>query len=166
MSKVNCTCEGGCACGYVRYKIEYKPLITHCCHCRYCQRQTGTAFALNALFDADKVHILSGTIDEITTPSPSGRGQTIARCPKCEVAIWSHYFMGGIKGLIRFIRVGTLDNPDLFPPDVHIYTASKQPWVNLSPNALVYEKFYDFEKVWTSENDEFRKSLLAKAYDK
>jgi len=159
MSQHNSACEGGCACGYVRYKIESKPLITHCCHCRYCQRQTGSAFALNALFDASKIHILSGAVDEIKTPSPSGKGQNITRCPKCEVALWSSYFMGGIKDLIRFIRVGTLDNPDHFPPDVHIYTESKQPWVNLSPNALVFEKFYDFKQTWTSENDEIRKSF-------
>jgi len=166
MSKLNITCEGGCACGHVRYQIESEPLITHCCHCRYCQRQTGSAFVLNALFDASQVHILSGTVDEITTPSPSGKGQKITRCSKCKVALWSSYFMGGIKDLMRFIRVGTLDNPDQFPPDVHIYTVSKQPWVNLAPNALVFEKFYDFEKIWTRVNNERRKYLLAKALDR
>jgi len=166
MSEINGTCEGGCACGYVRYKIESEPFITHCCHCRYCQRQTGTAFALNALFDASQVHILSGTVDEIMTPSPSGRGQIIARCPKCEVAIWSNYFMGGITDSIRFIRVGTLDNPNKLPPDVHIYTASKQPWVNLPPNSLVFEEFYDFKEIWSNENNARRKSMLAKVLDK
>jgi len=149
MSTLNSTCEGGCACGHVRYKIESKPIITHCCHCRYCQRQTGTAFALNALLDASQVHILSGDVDEIITPSPSGRGQTITRCPKCEVAVWSSYFMGGIKDLIRFIRVGTLDNPDQFPPDVHIFTTTKQPWVNLAPNSLIFEEFYDYKEIWS-----------------
>lgn len=157
---------GGCGCGYVRYKVDAKPLITHCCHCRYCQRQTGAAFALNALFDANKVVLISGTVHEIITSSPSGRGQKITRCPKCEVALWSSYFMGGIKDLIRFIRVGTLDNPDQFPPDVHIYTISKQPWVNLSPNENIYEKFYDFETTWTRENNEFRKTLLATVLNK
>ncbi len=157
------TCEGGCACGSVRYKIVSGPLIVHCCHCRYCQRQTGTAFALNALFEAKQVELLSGTINEIETPTPSGRGQTITRCPKCGVAIWSNYFMGGIKNMIRFIRVGTLDNPDLLPPDVHIYTMSKQPWVNLSPDDVTFEEFYDFGKIWTSGKEKIRKSLLEKA---
>lgn len=165
MSKLNRACEGSCACGYVRYNIESKPLITHCCHCRYCQRQTGSAFAINALVDATQVQILSGTVVEITTPSPSGRGQKITRCPKCDVALWSSYFMGGIKDLIRFIRVGTLDNPDQFPPDVHIYTISKQPWVTLALDALMYDKFYDFEQTWTSENNTLRKSLLARALE-
>ncbi|MCW8832532.1 MAG: GFA family protein [Colwellia sp.] len=156
-------CEGGCACGYVRYCITAKPLITHCCHCRYCQRQTGTAFALNALFEASHVEIITGSVDELMTDSPSGRGQKIARCPKCEVALWSNYFMGGIKDMIRFIRVGTLDNPDQFPPDVHIYTESKQPWVKLATDDAIFTKFYEFEKTWTAENENRRKSLLASA---
>ncbi len=165
MNEITSTCEGGCACGYVRYKIDASPLITHCCHCRYCQRLTGTAFALNALFDAKHIKIINGTFDEIVTPSPSGRGQTIARCPKCEVAIWSNYFMGGIKEKIRFIRVGTLDKPDQFPPDVHIFTETKQPWVNLSADAQVFDKFYDFEKIWSKDNEQLRQSMLAKVID-
>lgn len=163
MNKITDECEGGCTCGHVRYQLVSDPLIVHCCHCRECQRQTGTAFALNALFEANHVEILSGTVNEITVPSPSGKGQTIARCPKCEVAVWSNYFMGGIKDMIRFIRVGTMDNPDLLPPDVHIYTESKQPWVGLPPNDLAVKEFYDFKKVWTIENQKVRESLLAKA---
>ncbi len=163
MKKITGTCEGGCACGHVRYKIVSDPLIVHCCHCRYCQRLTGASFALNALFEAAHVELLIGTVNEIIVPSPSGKGQTIARCPICEVAVWSNYFMMGIKDLIRFIRVGTLDNPNLLPPDVHIYTESKQPWINLSPDIPAVEQFYDYEKVWTRENQEIRKSLLAKA---
>ncbi|KGJ91090.1 GFA family protein [Thalassotalea sp. ND16A] len=166
MNKITGDCEGGCACGYVRYKIVSEPLIVHCCHCRQCQRQTGASFALNALFEASKVELLSGKVNEIMVPSPSGRGQKIARCPKCEVAIWSNYYMMGIKDLIRFIRVGTLDNPDLLAPDVHIYTESKQPWINLSAEDLVVKQFYDFDTTWTSDKLEIRQSLLAKVVDK
>jgi hypothetical protein len=161
MSEFNNACEGGCGCGFVRYKIESEPLIIHCCHCSICQRQTGTAFALNALFDADYVKLLSGTVDEMMTPSPSGKGQNIARCPKCKLALWSNYFMGGIKEKIRFIRVGTLDNPNQFPPDVHIFTTTKQSWITLPKNAAVFEVFYDYEKTWSKENNNRRKHLLA-----
>jgi len=70
--------------------------------------------------------------------------------------------MGGIKDMIRFIRVGTLDKPDLLPPDVHIYTVSKQPWINLASGDLAVETFYDYEEVWTEENNNLRKALLAK----
>ena len=124
----------------------------HCCHCRWCQRQTGTAFALNALIEADRVKILSGEVEELAVPSPSGRGQTIARCPKCRIAVWSNYYMGGLKERIRFIRVGSLDNPDLLPPDVHIFTASKQPWVVLPPSDQAVEVFYKVETAWSPES--------------
>jgi hypothetical protein len=162
MKKITGTCEGGCACGYVRYRINSDPLIVHCCHCRHCQRQTGAAFALNALFESNQVELTNGKINEIMVPSPSGKGQKIARCRKCEVAVWSNYFMGGIKDLIRFLRVGTLDNPDLLPPDVHIYTVSKQPWVNLPPDDLAVKEFYDYEKTWSSENQERLMALRAR----
>lgn len=154
---------GGCACGHVRYELIAQPLIVHCCHCRYCQRQTGAAFALNALFQAEHVVLISGAVNEITVPSPSGKGQTIARCPKCEVALWSNYFMGGIRDMIRFVRVGTLDNPDLLPPDVHIYTSSKQPWVVLPAGAHAVDEFYDYEKTWTEESLKIAKTLRQKA---
>ncbi len=152
--------EGGCSCGHIRYKIISKPFIVHCCHCRCCQRQTGTAFALNAIFDAAHVELLSGEVDAIIVESPSGKGQTIARCPKCRVAVWSNYFMGGIKEGIRFIRVGTLDNPDLLPPDIHIYTSTKQPWVILPEGAPAVDELYDFNAVWSPENVERRNILF------
>lgn len=142
-------CEGGCTCGHVRYQMMLAPLIVHCCHCRWCQRQTGTAFALNALIEADQVVLLSGDVEELTLPSPSGRGQTIARCPKCRIAVWSNYYMGGLRERIRFIRVGTLDDPDRLPPDVHIFTLSKQPWVRLPPGDKTAEVFYDAGETWS-----------------
>src|SRR5260221_10330975 len=123
------TFEGGCTCKAVRYRMESKPLIVHCCHCRWCQRETGTAFALNAVIEAGRVTALSGELEIIDTPSNSGKGQKIARCPTCKIAVWSNYAGGGPA--LRFIRVGTLDEPNQFPPDVHIYTQSKQPWIVL-----------------------------------
>lgn len=163
MKKLPENCEGGCSCGHVRYRISSDPYVVHCCHCSYCQKQTGTAFALNALFKSEYVTLTEGEVDEIMTPSPSGKGQLIARCPKCKVAVWSNYYMGGIKQGIRFIRVGTMDNPELLPPDVHIYTVSKQPWVNLSNESSVYETFYKFEDVWSAEDNVTLKQLLAEA---
>lgn len=155
--------EGGCSCGHVRYQVTAKPLIVHCCHCRWCQRQNGSAFAVNALYEADQVELLQGEVREIVAASPSGRGQRIARCPDCHVAVWSNYYMGGIDKLIRFIRVGTLDDPDRLPPDVHIYTISKQPWVVLPPGDRSVDEFYDYETTWTRENQERREALLALA---
>jgi hypothetical protein len=142
--------DGGCACGYVRYRMESRPLIVHCCHCSFCQRQNGSAFAVNALIEADRVRMLQGEVVGIEVPSPSGAGQRISRCPKCQVAVWSNYlvFHGGLGELIRFIRVGTLDDPARIPPDVHIYTASKQPWVELPEGVPAVEEYYVTREVW------------------
>jgi hypothetical protein len=125
------------------------PLIVHGCHCRGCQKNSGSAFAINALFEAERVTLIAGTVEEISVPTPSGTGQDITRCKKCKVAVWSNYNMGGLRKSIRFIRVGTLDDPDQFPPDVHIYTSSKQPWVVLPENDPHVERFYKFKKTWS-----------------
>ena len=146
------TCEGGCTCGHVRYRVNSMPMIVHCCHCSWCQRQSGSAFAVNALIEADMVEVISGEVEELTIPSPSGNGQKIARCPNCRVAVWSNYYMGGLKEYIRFIRVGSLDNPNLMPPDVHIFTSTKQEWVVLSPAEQTAQDFYDVDATWSSDS--------------
>lgn len=138
-------------------------MIVHCCHCRWCQRQTGTAFALNALIEADRVEITKGNVEAEEVASPSGRGQVIVRCPHCHIAVWSHYFMSGLKARINFIRVGTLDNPDLMPPDVHIYTCSKQPWVRLPDGDPTADTFYDYDTTWSPENLRRRAALFEAA---
>src|SRR5262249_24738418 len=121
--------EGGCTCRQVRYRLIGTPLFVHACHCRWCQPETGTVHALNALYEADRVVHTAGEPDIVMTSSASGKGQKIARCPTCRVAVWSNYPQAGPA--IRFVRVGTMDNPDLCPPDIHIFTSSKQPWVTL-----------------------------------
>lgn len=156
--------EGGCACGHVRYRVESRPLIVHCCHCGVCQRQTGSAFAVNALIEAARVRLLQGNVTEVTVPSPSGKNQVIARCPICQVAVWSNYlvFYKGILGdAIRFIRVGTLDDPSKMPPDIHIFTSSKQPWVALPPDAQVVEEYYVTRDIWPKESLERMAAMLA-----
>ncbi len=132
--------EGGCTCGAVRYRLTRRPMYVHCCHCRWCQRETGAAFALNAMIESDEVSLICGEPVCVETPSESGNGQEIVRCPSCQVAVWSHY--AGAGKALSFIRVGTLDEPDVLPPDVHIYTESKQPWVNLASGVAVFERYY------------------------
>jgi len=154
--------EGGCACGYVRFRMETRPLIVHCCHCSWCQRQSGSAFAVNALIEADRVHLLHGDVVDVEVPSPSGANQRISRCPNCQVAVWSYYLVlfGGIGELVRFMRVGLLDDPSQLPPDVHIYTSSKLPWVVLPPDALAVEEYYVTEEVWPKASLQRRSALL------
>ena len=101
--------EGGCTCGEVRYRLLAAPMFVHCCHCRWCQRETGSAFALNALVESERVLLLKGTTETVDTPSASGKGQKIVRCARCRVAVWSHY--AGAGEAVGFVRVGTLDVP-------------------------------------------------------
>ncbi len=144
------TFEGGCACGEIRYRMEDRPLIVHCCHCHWCQRETGASFALNAMIEADRVTTLKGQPESIVTPSNSGKGQTIWRCPTCQVAVWSHY--AGAQDKLNFVRVGTLDEAGRLPPNMHIFTSSKQPWVVIPDDQPVFEEYYDKKKIWPEEN--------------
>jgi len=150
--------EGGCDCRAVRYRIESAPLFVHCCHCRWCQRETGTAFALNAMIEAERVTDLGVLPELVDTPSASGKGQLIARCPTCKVAVWSHY--AGAGPIVKFVRVGTLDDPDLLPPDIHIFTASKQPWVVLPEGTPAVAEYYDREQYWPPESLARRRAFL------
>ena len=153
--------EGGCDCREIRYRMIGTPLFVHCCHCRWCQRETGTAFALNAMVESDRVQLLHGEPDRVQTPSNSGKGQFISRCPTCRLALWSNY--AGAGDAVRFVRVGTLDEPDRWPPDIHIFTASKQPWVVLPEGVPAVAEFYDRKQYWPAASLERRERLLAKA---
>jgi hypothetical protein len=152
--------EGHCTCRFVRYRMTTRPLFVNCCHCTWCQRETGAAFALNAMIEADRVEILEGRPEAVDTPSNSGSGQKIWRCPKCRVALWSNY--GGGGDLVRFVRVGTLADPNLCPPDIHIFTSTKQAWVVLPPGTPAVEEYYDRKKYWPAESNARRDVLFAK----
>lgn len=134
------------------------PLVVHCCHCRWCQRESGASFALNAMIESDRVMLLNAEPEIIDTPSNSGKGQKVARCPKCRIAVWSHY--AGAGPVIRFVRVGTLDQPDHLPPDIHIFTASKQPWVVLPAGIPAVSEYYDRERVWPAASLARRRAML------
>ena len=153
--------QGGCTCRAVRYRLTSAPLFVHCCHCRWCQRETGSAFAINAMIEADRVELLDGTPEIVPTPSSSGKGQKIARCPRCRVALWSNY--PGAGDAVRFVRAGTLDDPGALPPDIHIFTASKQPWVVLPPGAKSVPEFYDLPTTWSAESLERLRIMKAQA---
>lgn len=152
--------EGGCTCRDVRYRLQGPPLFVHCCHCRWCQRETGASFALNAMIEADRVSLTSGAVEMVLTPSDSGKGQKIARCPRCRVSVWSHY--AGAGETVSFVRVGTLDDPDRLPPDIHIFTASKQPWVVIPPGMAAVEEYYSAAEHWPPDRLARRAALRAK----
>ena len=157
----NAYCDGRCTCGAVRYRMRGRPLFVHACHCTWCQRETGTAFAHNAMIESDRVEILAGTPEIVITPSNSGKGQKIARCPSCHVALWSHY--AGAGDAVRFVRVGTLDHPNRYPPDIHIFTSTKQTWVTVPPDVPAVAEFYDRAAYWPQESLDRRHQMLDRA---
>ena len=142
--------EGGCACRAVRYRLLSAPLIVHACHCTECQRLTGGAFALNALIETDRLERLAGQPRAVPVIGTSGKAQAIFRCPECETALWSHYPGAGTK--LAFVRVGTLDEPARLPPDIHIFTSTKMPWLRLPEGARAVPEYYSARDVWPAES--------------
>tara|TARA_R110002073_G_scaffold662_2_gene5143 strand:+ start:823 stop:1314 length:492 start_codon:yes stop_codon:yes gene_type:complete len=149
---------GACSCGHVRYELHAQPMFIHCCHCSWCQRETGSAFAVNALIESSNIVVLEGETKSILMPSNSGAGQTIVRCKQCESALWSYY--GAAKERVSFVRVGTLENAISMAPDIHIYTASKQDWVNLGGAVPAVEEYYRRSEYWPIESIERYQSVM------
>jgi hypothetical protein len=152
--------EGGCACRAVRYRLLSEPLIVHACHCTECQRLSGGAFAVNALIETDRLERVSGEARPVPVTGTSGKPQAIFRCPHCATALWSHYPGAGTK--LAFVRVGTLDEPARLPPDIHIFTSTKLPWVELPEGALAVPEYYSAREVWPAESLERRERLLGR----
>jgi hypothetical protein len=145
--------QGGCACGAVRYRLLTAPMFVHCCHCHDCQRQAGSAFAVNALIEAAQVELLAGAPEAVPLPTDSGRPHDVYRCPGCRTALWSDY---GRRRVLLFVRVGTLDDPASLRPDVHIFTRSKLPWVTLPESVPAFAEYYDMKALWPAESLERR----------
>jgi hypothetical protein len=152
MASNSTSLEGGCTCRNVRYRLTSRPLFVHCCHCRWCQRETGASFALNAMIEADRVELLEGEPEAVMTPSASGKGQKIWRCPKCKVAVWSNYSGAGDK--VRFVRVGSLDAGHGIAPDIHIFTSTRLPWVVLPQDVPAVPEYYNPKEMWPKESQE------------
>jgi hypothetical protein len=140
--------EGGCACGEVRYRLAREPMFIHCCHCLNCQRQTGSAFVINLLIEAECLEVLAGMLQPIDVPRDDGSVQRIFRCSRCQVAVFSEY--GSPQ--IRYVRGGTLDDPTDITPDVHIYTRSKVRWVTVPPQTPTFTVYYETSKLWPAES--------------
>jgi len=149
--------EGGCSCGQVRYRLTSGPMFVNCCHCHDCQRQSGGAFAINALIETDRIEMLAGEPVPIRMPTDSGGIHDIYRCPACQTALWSDY---GGRPVLRFVRVATLDDPEAMPPDVHIFTRSKLSWVGLPEDVPAYEIYYDMPTLWPAASLERRRAIL------
>jgi len=147
--------DGGCACGEIRYRLASAPLFVHCCHCLNCQRQTGSAFVVNALIESDRVELLAGEPRRVPVLRSGTKRQQIYRCPTCEIAVYSTY----TRRHIWFVRAGTLDDPSAVAPDVHIYTRSKVPWLTLPESTPAFATYYDTQKLWPAASLERLEAL-------
>ena len=142
--------EGECGCGAARFRMNAAPMYTHCCHCTRCQRQNGSAFAINAIVESTAVEVLRGDVETASVPTESGNVQEIVRCTRCKTALWSHY--GRLGKHAAFIRVGALDDPTAIRPDIHIHAQSKVPWVTLPPGDLAVPEYYPMDEYWPAES--------------
>lgn len=159
-SKESVTLKGSCTCGSIQFELTSLPMFIHCCHCTWCQRETGSAFALNALIEADRVVLKSGSVEAVPLPSASGKGQVVWRCPKCKVATWSNY--AGAGDQVHFVRIGTLIHSQL-KPDVHIFTSTKKPWVILDASTPSFEVYYRPKEIWPKESQLRWKKVMEKS---
>ena len=148
---------GGCACGKVRYQLRSAPMFVQCCHCRDCQRETGSAFVVNALIETDRIAVEGDAPEPHAMPTNSGRPLDVYRCTVCQTALWSDY---GRRPALRFVRACTLDDPAALAPAAHIFTRSKLPWVILPASAPAFPIYYDMGALWPAESLERRRAIL------
>ncbi len=151
--------RGQCSCGESEFLMKRDPLFVHCCHCTYCQRETGASYGLNALVEAAEISLTKGEPERVELPSNSGKGQSVYRCSTCKIALWSHYGAGGEK--LSFVRVGTLDEASHFTPSIHIYTSTKQPWITLSDAVPSVAGYYSAKEHWPTESLERARAMRA-----
>jgi hypothetical protein len=144
--------EGGCACGALRYKLTADPLIVHACHCRDCQRLTGSAFVTNIWSERKFVEAGSAMPKSFKLTAGSGKHHEVFFCDRCGTSLWSKYYAS--PGDTLLVRVGTLDHPEAIQPDVHIFTRSKLPWLDLPKDVPVFESFYNINAVWSVQSQE------------
>ncbi len=151
--------KGGCACGSIRYQLTASPLIVHACHCRDCQRITGSAFVTNIWIEKKFVQAAGAAPQSFMLKGGSGKNHEVFFCGKCGTYVWSRYY--GAPGEALFVRAGTLDNPDAVKPNVHIFTRSKVPWLKLPEGAPAFDSFYKIDKIWPAESMERLRRLTA-----
>jgi hypothetical protein len=131
-------------------------MFVNCCHCLNCQQQTGSAFVINLLIEADRVELLAGEPRAVEVPRNDGSPQTVYRCPTCQVAVYSEYG----RPEVLFVRGGTLDDPSSVSPDAHIFTRTKLDWVRLPESVPAFEVYYDSRELWPAASLERRDAAL------
>lgn len=136
VSKSQAVREGGCYCGRLRYRVTGQPNAVNACHCRDCQRLTGSAFAINAMFKTRAVEELGESWSHRDVVGAE-LGSRSWRCADCGVLLFADHPIFGDS--MRFVRIGTLDDGRDLEPDAHYFVRSKHPWVVIPPGVPSYQ---------------------------
>jgi hypothetical protein len=142
--------SGGCACGALRYEARGEPIFVNHCHCRLCQRQTGSVGVVNAFFESERLTVTAGALTEHTFKTGSGGDHIICRCAKCGTAVFSYYPRVGRLG--AGIRVGSFDDPDAFTPTAVVFISSKMHWAPLPEGIPAFEEYYNPKELFSPDN--------------
>jgi hypothetical protein len=127
--------EGGCNCKAIRYRIDAAPVIVAQCHCRNCQRQSGSAFSVNLMVPAAKVETTGALTTYVDHDTASGNPVYRRFCGQCGSPIFSDLHEG--KGM-TIVKAGTLDDPGAFVPALSVWTATAWPWVAPLPGVKAF----------------------------
>ena len=112
---------------------------------------------INVLIEADRVEVTAGEPTAVDVPRDDGSTQRIYRCPACQIAVFSEY----TRPEILFVRAGTLDEPARVAPDVHIYTRSKVPWLQLPDGVPAFDVYYKSKQLWPADKYARLRAALA-----
>jgi hypothetical protein len=142
--------QGGCNCRYIRYRLGAPPIFVNGCHCRMCQRDSGSAFAINVMIEASHVEVVGGAEPEtFSARVGAGPGTSGARCPRCAVLLWTTH--GDFGEELLFVRAGTLDERVM--PDAHFFVVTKHPLTVLPDDVPIFEGLPTSEDppLWSEE---------------
>ena len=146
--KNNQSLTGGCICGQVKYQIIDKPLFTQACHCKDCKVLTGSSYVVNSSI-LENTLIVEGEVSSTELKAGSGASYKTYFCTKCGNYVYADY--DSAVGRLT-VRTKTLDNSEKFPPQVHIFTKDKDPWLNLSEDVICFKEMYDQKKTWPEDS--------------
>ena len=127
--------SGGCLCGAVRYEVEGRPLVVAHCHCKDCQRGSGTGHSTGAMFPADKMRLM-GQVTEFKVKSDNGNEVTRVFCPACGSPILGRN--SGMEGYLT-IALGTVDDSSGFEPQVVVFARNRKPWDIMDESLPTFE---------------------------
>lgn len=126
-------------------------MIVHACHCTRCQQRTGCPVAVNLWIERSRIRMLGDEpVQQGESADENGNNSSGWGCATCGSSVWTIYHAAP-PGAV-FLRAGLLDDPSAFPPDVHIFTRSKQPWVSIPDDVPSFETYYDFRNTWSEES--------------